>query len=63
MHTAPTANSHQMPVRTTMTVPAAAASAKNTSATMSTVRGFAAPEATSRLGPTRCLSVPRMPSE
>ncbi len=40
-----------------------APSAKNTIATTSTVRGFAAPDPVSRDGPTRYLSVPRTPSE
>jgi hypothetical protein len=43
--------------------PATAAMAKNTIATVSTARGFARPEPTSRGGPTRLVSTPRMPSE
>ncbi len=46
----------------TMARPATAAIAKNTSATISTERGFALRDAVRREGPTRKSSVPRMPS-
>ncbi len=50
-------------VSQTIARPATAAMPKKTSAAVRTARGRARPEPTRRGGPTRFLSVPRMPSE
>ena len=44
------------------TSPAAAATANAATAARFTAAGLLSPEPTSRSGPTRCVSVPRMPS-
>ena len=46
-----------------MTSPATAATPNAAKAAAFTAPGVAAPEPTSRMGPTRSASVPRMPSE
>ena len=58
MQTAPTATSHQLD-SAARPRPATAATAKASPAATSTCRGVAAPEPTSRIGPTRSASVPR----
>ena len=63
MQTAPTATIHHCPDTATRTSPATAASPKHPNAAARTVDGLAAREPTSRNGPTRSSSVPRMPSE
>jgi hypothetical protein len=45
------------------TIPATPATPKARKAARFTAPGVAAPEPTSRIGPTRSASVPRMPSE
>jgi hypothetical protein len=62
MLSAPTATSHQLDTAASAS-PASAATAKASAAATSTWRGVAAPEPTSRIGPTRSASVPRLPSE
>ena len=62
MQTAPTATSHQLD-RAASARPATAATAKARHAATSTCRAGAAPDPTSRIGPTRSASVPRLPSE
>jgi hypothetical protein len=62
MQIAPTAISHQLD-RAARARPATAAAAKARPAAISTWRGAAAPDPTSRMGPTRSASVPRFPSE
>ena len=62
MHAAPTAISHGALTHASAT-PAAAATARLSTAAVSTARGAAAFEPTSRSGPARSSSVPRMPSE
>jgi hypothetical protein len=62
MLTAPTATSHQLDSAASAR-PATPATAKASAAATSTWCGGAAPEPTSRIGPTRSASVPRLPSE
>ena len=63
MHTAPTAISHHCRLSDTRVSPARPATANAANAAARTVAGAAAAEPTSRSGPTRSSSVPRMPSE
>lgn len=62
MHNAPTTINHGALVSAS-TRPAAAPTLKLTTATANTERGAANREPTSRTGPARSSSVPRMPSE
>ena len=62
MHAAPTAISHGW-LTIASARPAAAPTARLTTAAVSTARGVATREPTSRSGPARTSSVPRMPSE
>ena len=62
MQTAPTAISHGA-LKTASASPAAAAIPRLTTAAVSTDRGAANRDPTSRSGPARTSSVPRMPSE
>jgi hypothetical protein len=62
MHAAPTAISHGA-LNNASTTPATAAIPRLTTAAVSTARGAASFEPTSRNGPDRTSSVPRMPSE
>jgi hypothetical protein len=55
--------SHQCPVSATSTSPATPATPKHRTAASRTDAADATPDPTSRIGPTRSLSVPRMPSE
>ena len=63
MHTAPTPTSHHNRVSDTSVSPASAATEKQTNAAVRTAVGAARRDPTSRTGPTRASSVPRMPSE
>jgi hypothetical protein len=63
MQTAPTAISHHCWLSDTSVNPASPATAKATNAAARTVDGVARFDPTSRSGPTRSSSVPRMPSE
>ena len=63
MQATPTISSHQWPVTSTATRPASAETAKQAKAARLTADGLAAPEPTSRWGPTRFSSEPRTPSE
>ena len=63
MHTAPTATSHHCRVSDTSVSPASAATEKHRNAALRTAVGAASRDPTSRIGPTRSSSVPRMPSE
>ena len=62
MLAAPTTSSHQL-VTAASSKPTTAANAKAANAATFTDRDDARPEATSRTGPTRESSVPRIPSE
>ena len=62
MHSPPMTISHGA-LTTASASPAAAANPKHTSAAVSTDRGVANRDPTSRSGPARTSSVPRMPSE
>ena len=62
MQIAPTATSHQLDSAASAN-PASAPTPNAIPAASSTCRGVAAPEPTSRTGPTRSVSVPRVPSE
>ncbi len=62
MHSSPTPTSHQEVVAAS-TSPTSAAPPKAVNAAVFTARGLASPLPTSRIGPTRSSSVPRMPSE
>ncbi len=62
MQTRPRPTSHQAVVAA-RTSPAAAATPNARTAALFTARGDAAPDPTSRIGPTRSASVPRIPSE
>ena len=63
MHTAPTATSHHCRVSDTSVSPASAATEKPGRPRLRTAVGAASRDPTSRIGPTRSSSVPRMPSE
>ena len=62
MHAKPTAINHQL-VATASIKPNTAATPNAANAACFTSFGFFAPEPTRRIGPTRSISVPRMPSE